>query len=151
MNQSPTMYQYFGARVYFEQYHLKSNSHSISEQSLIYGFYNAFELKLWDLLQQAILTIFLWKNYIFQINSKIPDIIDYTYVALSDPGSIKFSHIIEQSPCNWETTMHRYVVLSILKKKKYINWCGKQSDLHYSPPLVSNRQEKVIKWRKTVG
>ena len=34
------------------------------------------------------------------------------YVALSDPGYMKFSHIIEQSPRHWETTMRQNVVLT---------------------------------------
>ena len=36
-----------------------------------------------------------------------------TYVALSDPGSMKFSHVLEQSPRDWETTMRQKVVLTI--------------------------------------
>ena len=36
-----------------------------------------------------------------------------TYVALSDPGSMKCSYILEQSPRDWETTMHQNVVLKI--------------------------------------
>ena len=35
------------------------------------------------------------------------------YVLLSDPESMKFSHILEQSPRAWETTMHQNVVLTI--------------------------------------
>ena len=34
-------------------------------------------------------------------------------VALSDSGSMKFSHFIEHSPCDWETTMRQNVVLTI--------------------------------------
>ena len=33
-----------------------------------------------------------------------------TGVALSDPGSMKFSHIIEQSPRDWETTLCQNIV-----------------------------------------
>ena len=29
--------------------------------------------------------------------------------------------------------------------------CGKLSELHYKETLVSNRREKVMNWRKTVG
>ena len=38
---------------------------------------------------------------------------DFMYVALSDTGSMKFSHILEQSPRNWDTTMRQNVVLTI--------------------------------------
>ena len=38
----------------------------------------------------------------------------YTYVALSDPGSMKWSYILEQSPRDWETTMRQNVVLTII-------------------------------------
>ena len=34
-------------------------------------------------------------------------------VALSDPESMKLSHIIVQSPCDWETTLHQNVVVTI--------------------------------------
>ena len=37
----------------------------------------------------------------------------YVYVVLSDPGCIKFSHILEQCPRDWETTMRPNVVLTI--------------------------------------
>ena len=32
-------------------------------------------------------------------------VVNVGYVVLSDPGSMHFSHIIEQSPRDWETTM----------------------------------------------
>ena len=35
------------------------------------------------------------------------------YVALSDPGSISFSHNIEQYSRNWETTMRQNVILTV--------------------------------------
>ena len=35
-----------------------------------------------------------------------------TKVALSDPESMKLSHIIEQSPRDWETTIRQNVFLS---------------------------------------
>ena len=35
------------------------------------------------------------------------------YVALSDPGSMTFSHILDSSPRDWETTMCQNVVLTI--------------------------------------
>ena len=35
------------------------------------------------------------------------------YVALSDPGSMKFCHIIEQSPCDWESTVCQNVALTV--------------------------------------
>ena len=34
-------------------------------------------------------------------------------VALSDPGSIKFSHIIEKCPRNWEITVYHNVALTV--------------------------------------
>ena len=37
----------------------------------------------------------------------------FSYVALSDPGCIKFIHIIEQCPRDWETTIQENVVLTI--------------------------------------
>ena len=43
------------------------------------------------------------------------------YVALSDPGSMQFSHIIEQSPYNWESTMCQNVGLTIFHTHKYIS------------------------------
>ena len=35
------------------------------------------------------------------------------YVALSDPGSMKFSHIIEKSPRDWEATVRQNVALTV--------------------------------------
>ena len=43
--------------------------------------------------------------------------INVTYVTLWDPGSMQYSHIIEQSPRDWETTMHQNVVLKIVHTK----------------------------------
>ena len=66
--------------------------------------------------------------------------------------SMQFSHIIEQSPCNWETTMNQNVVLKIFhRQQKNIYLCGKLSELHYNALLVSNHGEKVMKWRKKLG
>ena len=39
------------------------------------------------------------------------------YAALSGPGSMQFSHIIEQSPGDWETTMRQNVVLTNFHKQ----------------------------------
>ena len=39
------------------------------------------------------------------------------YVALSDPGSIKCSYILEQSPRDWEKTMRQNVVLTFFHKQ----------------------------------
>ena len=36
------------------------------------------------------------------------------YVALSDPGSMKCSYFLEQSPRDWEKTLRQNVVLTIL-------------------------------------
>ena len=37
----------------------------------------------------------------------------YAYVALSNPGSMKCSYILEQSPRDWETTLRQNLVLTI--------------------------------------
>ena len=42
---------------------------------------------------------------------------NYTYVAFSDPGSMQFSHITEQSPRDWETTTCPNEVLTIFHAK----------------------------------
>ena len=36
----------------------------------------------------------------------------HTYVSLWDPESMKFSHVLERSPQDWETTMHQNAVLA---------------------------------------
>ena len=38
--------------------------------------------------------------------------IDLPYVSLWDPESMKFSHVLERSPWDWEATMHHNVVLA---------------------------------------
>ena len=38
---------------------------------------------------------------------------DCVYVALSDPGSMKYSYILEQSPRDWETNIRQNLVLTI--------------------------------------
>ena len=73
------------------------------------------------------------------------------YVVLCDPGYIKFSHILEQFPRDWETTMHRNVVLTISTHKIYVTMRGKLSELRYNVSLVSNRGQKVMKRRKIMG
>ena len=35
------------------------------------------------------------------------------YVALLDPGTMKFVYVLGQSPRNWKTTMHQNAVLTI--------------------------------------
>ena len=48
-----------------------------------------------------------------QLNLTLQQDILSASVELSDPGSMKYSHIIEQSPCDWETFMCQNVVLII--------------------------------------
>ena len=66
----------------------------------------------------------------------------------SDPGSMIFSHILEQSPSNWETTKRQNVVLTIFYTQ---NICHHVSELHCNVLLVSNIGEKVMKSRTTMG
>ena len=61
---------------------------------------------------------FLWQAQVSEeegkhaLSSRL-QINSYVYVALWDPGCMKFSHIIEQSPRNWETTMCPNVALTV--------------------------------------
>ena len=56
--------------------------------------------------------------------------------------------ILEQSPRDWETTIHQNVVLTVFHTQNIHFICGKLSELHFNASLVSNRGEKVMKWRK---
>ena len=47
--------------------------------------------------------------------------------------------------------MRQNVVLTISTHKIYITMCRKLSELHCNASLVSNRGEKIMKWRKTMS
>ena len=48
-----------------------------------------------------------------------------TYVALSDPGSMIFSHIIEQSPRDWEITVCQNVALIVFHTQNICHYAWK--------------------------
>ena len=48
-----------------------------------------------------------------------------SYVALSDHGFMQFSHIKEQSPSDWETTMLQNVVLTIFHTQNIYHYLWK--------------------------
>ena len=89
----------------------------------------------------------LWDPYkeIIKVSSINP------CVALSDPGSIQFSYIMEQSPRNWKKTMRQSEVLIIVHAHNIDHYVLKLLKLHFDASLVSNHGENVMKWWKTVG
>ena len=64
---------------------------------------------------------------------------------------MKFSYILEQSPRDWEITMHQNLVLTIFHTKIYVTMRGKLSEPHFDVLLFSNPGDKVQKARKTMG
>ena len=77
------------------------------------------------------------------------------YVALSDPGFMQFSHIIEQSPRNWETSMRLNVFLTILHTQNIHHhvWKTFRATCYYIIGLQSRGEDHEIEkklWDKSV-
>ena len=81
--------------------------------------------------------------------------LDYCALYITDDKSLFVVHympllyVLEQSPCNWRTTMH----LKLLKKNysphiKYDTVHGKLSELHFDVLLFSNSKKNVLKSRE---
>ena len=83
--------------------------------------------------------------------NQILDVHPLAYIALSDPGSMKFCHNIEQS-----TTIERQLCVKMwlwqfFKHKIYVTICEKLSESHFDVSLFSNPGDSVWKARKTMG
>ena len=72
------------------------------------------------------------------------------YVALSDPGSMQFSHNIEQSPHSWETTICQNVVLTIFNTQNIYHhvWKTVRTTLKSNVGLLSQGESHEIEKKK---
>ena len=71
-------------------------------------------------------------------------------IALWDPGSMKFSPIIEQSSRDWETTVCQYVALTVSHTQIHVIMSRKLSEPHLEVLLFSNPGEKVWNAKETM-
>ena len=75
-------------------------------------------------------------------------------LALSDPESMKFSHIIKQSPRNWGTTVCKIVALTVFLHTKYMHACTENSQNYTSifccSPIPGRMFQKGKLWDRFV-